>query len=73
MIRSGLEMVRASLWEVPPDFRCRKPEYAERLDINAAYDQQHGIGHLYWAIAIAPRRLLSGSSRLPFATATPPR
>ncbi len=43
-------MVRAGLWEVLPDFRCRKPEYAEYLDINAAYDQQQRMGQLYWAI-----------------------
>ena len=51
MIRSGLEMVRAGLWEVPPDFQCRKPEYAEYLDVNAVYDQQQRMGQLYWAIS----------------------
>ena len=48
--RSEIDMVRAGLWEVPPDFRCRKPEFAEYLDINAAYDQQQWMGQLYWAM-----------------------
>ena len=43
--------MRAGLWEVLPDFRCRKPEFAEYLNINAAYDQQQRMGQLYWAIS----------------------
>lgn len=43
-------MVRAGLWDVPPDFRCRKPEFAEYLDVSAAYDQQQRMGRMYWAV-----------------------
>lgn len=50
MVSSGLDMVKAGLWEVPADFRCRKPEFAEYLDVDAAYDQQQRMGQMYWAI-----------------------
>ncbi len=43
-------MVKAGLWEVPADFRCRKSEFAEYLDANTAYDQQQRMGQMYWAI-----------------------
>ena len=42
-------MVKAGLWEIPPNFRCRKPEFAEYLGVDAAYDQQQRMGQLYWA------------------------
>ena len=43
-------MVRVGLWDVPPCFRCRKPEFAEYLDISAACDQQQRMGRMYWAV-----------------------
>ena len=49
MARSGLVIVKAGLWDTPPDFRCRKPEFAEYLGVDAAYDQQQRMGQLYWA------------------------
>ena len=44
------DMVRVGLWDVPPCFRCRKPEFAEYLDISAACDQQQRMGRMYWAV-----------------------
>ena len=37
------------MWDVPDDFRCRKPEFTEYLGINAAYDQKQKMGQMYWA------------------------
>ena len=28
MADSGLDIVKAGMWEVPEDFKCRKPEFA---------------------------------------------
>ena len=50
MADSGLDIVKAGMWEVPEDFKCRKPEFAEYLDVDASYDQQHGMGRMYWAV-----------------------
>ena len=37
------------MWDTVRGFRCRKPEFAEYLGIDAAYDQQQRMGQLYWA------------------------
>lgn len=50
MADSGLDIVRAGMWEVPGDFRCRKPEFAEYLNADAPYDQQQRMGQMYWAV-----------------------
>ena len=50
MIDGELDIVKASMWEVPGDFRCRKPEFAEYLDADASYDQQQRMGQMYWAV-----------------------
>lgn len=42
-------MVKAGLLDIAPNFRCRKPEFAEYLGVDAAYDQQQRMGQLYWA------------------------
>ena len=38
------------MWEVPDDFKCRKTEFAECLDVAALYDQQQWMGRMYWAV-----------------------
>lgn len=43
-------LIEKAEWQMPADFRCRKPEFAEYLVASAAYDQQQGMGQLYWAI-----------------------
>ena len=50
MAGSGVNMVKAGTWEVPKDFRCRKPEFAEYLGVAAVYDQQQKMGRMYWAV-----------------------
>ena len=40
MIDGELDIVKASMWEVPGDFKCSKPEFAEYLNVAAPYDQQ---------------------------------
>lgn len=47
---SGIKMIKASVWEVPKDFRCSKPEFAEYLDVDAVYDQRERMGRMYWAV-----------------------
>ena len=43
-------LIEKAGWQMPADFRCRKPEFAEYLGASAAYDQQQRMGQLYWAI-----------------------
>ena len=50
MADNGLRIVKAGMWEVPGDFRCSKPEFAEYLDVAAPYDQQQRMGQMYWAV-----------------------
>ena len=50
MASSNLVIVKAGMWEVPEDFKCRKPEFAEYLDVAAPYDQQQRMGRMYWAV-----------------------
>ncbi len=50
MIDGELDIVKASMWEVPRDFKCRKPEFAEYLNVAAPYDQQQRMGQMYWAV-----------------------
>ena len=50
MIDGEIDIVKASMWEVPGDFRCRKPEFAEYLNVAAPYDQQQRMGQMYWAV-----------------------
>ena len=47
---ASLQVIKAAGGGVPADFRCKKPEFAEYLDANAAYDQQHKMGRTYWAV-----------------------
>ena len=50
MIDGELDIVKAGMWEVPGDFRCSKPEFAEYLGASASYDQQQRMGQMYWAV-----------------------
>ena len=50
MADNGLGIVKAGMWEVPGDFKCSKPEFAEYLDVAAPYDQQQRMGRMYWAV-----------------------
>ena len=50
MAGNGLDIVKAGIWEVPEDFKCRKPEFVEYLDVDAPYDQQQRMGQMYWAV-----------------------
>ena len=43
-------LIEKAGWEMPDDFKCRKPEFAEYLGASAGYDQQQRMGQLYWAI-----------------------
>lgn len=49
MARSGLDVSRAGLWDVPADFRSQNLAFTKYLYIDAAYDQQQRMGQLYWA------------------------
>ena len=46
----GLDIAKAGMWEVPEGFKCRKPEFAEYLDVAASYDQRQRMGQMYWAV-----------------------
>ena len=50
MIDGEIDIVKADMWEVPGDFKCSKPEFAEYLDVTASYDQQERMGQTYWAV-----------------------
>ena len=50
MTLAGLEIIKPGTGDVPSDFRCKKPEFAEYLDASAAYDQEQRMGRMYWAI-----------------------
>lgn len=42
--------IKMAGWQMPADFKCRKPRFAEYLVASAAYDQQQRMGQVYWAI-----------------------
>ena len=50
MTLAGLDLIKPESGDVPSDFRCRKPEFAEYLDADAAYDQGQKMGKVYWAV-----------------------
>ena len=50
MTLAGLKIIRPGTGDVPGDFRCKKPEFAEWLDASAAYDQQQRMGRMHWAV-----------------------
>ena len=48
---AGKFRVAKSGWEVPSGFKCRKPMFAEYLNVNAQYDRQQRMGQVYWALS----------------------
>lgn len=49
MADDRLQVMKAG-WEVPGDFECEKPEFAEYLDASASYDQRERMGRVYWVM-----------------------
>ena len=50
MTLAGLKIIRPGTGDVPGDFRCKKPEFAEYLNASAAYDQRQRMGRMHWAV-----------------------
>ena len=48
---AGELRVAKSGWEVPSGFKCRKPMFAEYLNVNAQYDRRRRMGQAYWALS----------------------
>ena len=48
---AGKLRVAKSGWEVPSGFKCKKPMFAEYLNVNAQYDRQQRMGQVYWALS----------------------
>ena len=50
MTLAGLKIIRPGTGDVPGDYRCKKPEFAEYLNASAAYDQRQRMGRMHWAV-----------------------
>ena len=50
MTLAGLKIIKPGTGDVPGDFRCKKPEFAEYINAIATYDQQQRMGRMYWAV-----------------------